>query len=267
MKMLKCSSRVLVLFLVLVIVASASPLGDHDDQKIKRSEEQEARDLAVQFIAEFAGTKDLAPVIQHLYVDNFIQRFNDYKLKQQDASFDLYFMPGLEYEPALLAQGTIEDWRRFYIAENTFFFYGVLSVAGKAPAKGEDISVNDLYPRSVVELLNKNPNLANVIERKGRGKVITSIEELRNATNTFERAIAIIRKNVRVKPLNRKELINTMKEDLFKPHVELIGDEEFFGFPKNIEVIYIKTPILFFLMLVRENHQLKILYAIPYVGD
>ena len=267
MKAVKGSSPLVVWFFALVLVASASSLGNHNTQKLTRGEEQEARDLAVQFVAEFVGTKDLAPVIQHLYLDNFIKRFNDFKLTHPDTSFDLYFIPGLEYDRPLLAKGTIEDWRRFYISENTFFLYGVLSVLGKAPEKAEDISVNDLYPRSVVELLNKNPNLSNVIERKGRAKVISTIQELRNATQTFEQALVILRKNVPVKPLDRKLLLNTMKDDLFRPHVDPTGDEEFFGFPKNTKIIYMKTPILFFLMFVRENHQLKILYAIPYVGD
>jgi hypothetical protein len=264
---LKLSSRLVAFCLVVAIAASASSVSDHNNQNSTKGAEQDARDLAVQFIAEFVGTKDLAPVVEHLYVNDFIQRFNNYKVKHPDSSFDLYFIPGLEYERALLTQGTVEDWRRFYISENTFFFYGFLSLAAKAPAEGGDISVNDIYPGRVVELLNKNPNLANVIQRQGRGKAISSIEELRNATNTFEQAIAIMRKEVPIKPLDRNKLVNAMKDDLFKPKVEVMGDEDFFGVPKNSEVIYMKTPILFFLMLTRENHQLKILYAIPYVGD
>lgn len=199
-KMLKFRSRLVAFCFVVVIFASATPVSDHNKQNISRGEEQEARNLAVQFIAEFVEKKDLAPVVENLFVNNFIQRFNEYKFKHPDTSFDLYFIPGLEYEPALLSQGTVEDWRRFYISENTFFFYGVLSVVGKAKADVKDVSVDDLYPARVVKLLNQNPNLSNVIERKGRGRVIRSIEELRNATNTFEQAIAILRKDIPGKP-------------------------------------------------------------------
>ena len=263
--MLRCGSRVLIFFLFVAVFASASPI-PQDSQKLTKVEEEEAHELAVRFIIELAGAKDLSSVVQHLYVDNFIQRFNEYKLKHPDSNFDLYFIPGLEYDRALLAQGTTEDWRRFYTSANNLIFYGVVSAFRKAPTKEEDISVSDLYPQQVVQLLNKNANLANVIERKGRGKVISSIEELRAATNTFQQAVAIMRENVPVKPLERKELVKVMNDDMFKPQVEVINDEEFFGFPRNSRFIFMKTPILFFLMFVRDNHQLKIVYAIPFAG-
>jgi hypothetical protein len=67
--------------------------------------------------------------------------------------------------------------------------------------------------------------------------------------------------------LDNKGLLNAMKDKLFKPELEISGDEEFFDVPKNSRIIFMKTPILFFLMFVRENNQLKILWAIPYTGD
>jgi hypothetical protein len=235
-------------------------------QELTKSEEQEARNLAAQFIDQFAESKDLAPVVEHLYVRDFVQRFNKSKLKHPEMSLDLYFMPGLEHDPALLSQGTPEDWQHFYVVENTFLFLGLIYVSKKISAKGEDIQPTDVFPQPVIELLNQNPNLSNVIVRKGRGKPISSIEQLRKATEIFQQAVTIMRENRPVK-LDKKELLNALKDKMFKPQLEISGDEEYFGVPKNSRIILMKTPVLFFLMFVRENNQLKILCAIPYTGD
>src|SRR5262249_10419590 len=150
----------------------------------------------------FTESKGLLPVVQGWYADDFIQRFNRYKIKNPDSSLDLYFMPGLEYDKALLGQGTAEDWRQFYISANTFYLYGVVSASGKND--DQEISVKDLYPQSAIKVVNRNPNLSNVIERKGPGHPITTIDDLRNATRTFQEAIGIIRQNNPIKSVNRE---------------------------------------------------------------
>jgi hypothetical protein len=255
-----------IILLVAISAFWATANGNRLAQEITKSEEQEARKLATQFINEFAESKDLAPVVEHLYVRDFIQRFNQSKLKHPEMSPDLYFMPGLEYDPALLAQGAPEDWQHFYISENTFVFLGFIYGWKKIFAKGEDIQPTDLYPQSVIELLNQNPNLSNVIKRKGRGKPISSIEQLRKATEVLQQAATIMREKTPAK-LHKKELLNVMKDKMFKPQFEIGADEEYFGVSKNSRIIMMKTPILFFLMFVRENNQLRILCAIPYTGD
>jgi hypothetical protein len=256
----------LIILLLAISASWASGNGNALAQELTKSEEQEARSLAAQFIDRFAESKDLAPVVEHLYVRDFVQRFNKSKLKHPEMSLDLYFMPGLEHDPALLSQGTPEDWQRFYVVENTFLFLGLIYASKKIPAKGEDIQPTDLYPQPVIELLNQNRNLSNVIVRKGRGKPISSIEQLRNATEIFQQAVTIMREKTPVK-LDKKELLNALKDKMFKPQLEISGDEEYFGVPKNSRIILMKTPVLFFLMFVRENNQLKILCAIPYTGD
>jgi hypothetical protein len=178
-------------------------------QEITKTEEQEARNLATQFIEQLAESKDFAPVVEHLYAHDFIQRFNQSKVAHPEMSLDLYFMPGLEYDTALLSQGTTDDWRNFYAAENTFLFLGLVYASKKISAKGENIQPTDLYPQPVIELLNQNPNLSNVIVRRGRGKPISSIDELRKATETLRQAATIMREQTPAK-LDKKELLNAM---------------------------------------------------------
>jgi hypothetical protein len=127
-----------------------------------------------------------------------------------------------------------------------------------------------MYPASVIKLLSQNPNLANMIEKKGGSQSVNSVAEMRNATATLEQAAAMIREKQKGKPaarIDNKGLIGAMKDDdFFKPHLEIM-DEAFYGFPKGTRIIIIKTPLLFQLMLVRIDGKLKILWADPYLGD
>jgi hypothetical protein len=256
--------RVLASFIIpLVAVIAISRTAN--SQELTKTEEQEARTLAIQFIEQFAESKDLSPVVEHLYVSDFIQRFNKSKLKHPEMSLDLYFMPGLEYDPTLLSQGTLDDWRHFYIAANNFLFLGIVYASRKVSGKGDDIAPTDLYPQPVIDLLNQNPNLSNVIVRKGRGKPIGSIDELHRATETLQQASTIMREKTSAK-LDQKELVSALKDAMFKPQLE-ISEEGFLGVPEHSRIIFMKTPVLFLLMFVRQNNQLKIIYAIPYSAD
>jgi hypothetical protein len=256
--------RVLV-SLIIPLVAVIAISRTANSQELTKAEEQEARTLAAQFIGQFAESKDLTPVVEQLYVSDFIQRFNKSKLKQPEMSLDLYFMPGLEYDPMLLSQGTPDDWRRFYIAENNFIFLGIVYASKKISDKGDDITATDLYPQPVIDLLNQNPNLSNVIVRKGRGRPIGSIDELHRATETLQQASTIMREKTSAK-LNQKELVSALKDKMFKPQLE-ISDVEYLGLPEHSRIIFMKTPVLYLLMFVRQNNQLRIIYAIPYSVD
>ena len=256
--------QVTVLLTILLMAVSGTwpALAKTAPQEITKTEEQEARNLAAQFIEQFAESKDLAPVVEHLYVRDFVKRFNHSKLANPETSLDLYFIPGLEYDRALLSQGTPEDWRDFYVAENTFMFLGLIYASKNVRDNAQDIAPTDIYPQSVIELLNQNPNLSNVIVRKGRGTPIKTIDQLHQATTTLQQAATIMRGKTPAK-LDKKELLDALKDKMFEPRLVSGGDEAYFGVPKNSRIIFMKTPVLFVLVFVREIDQLKILYAIP----
>jgi hypothetical protein len=264
--MLKRASFFLTISIVAVSVCSQATLGRVPSQEITKAEEQEARALAMQFIEQFAEAKDLTPVVEHLYVPDFIERFNKSKLKQPETSLNLYFAPGLDYDESLLSQGTPDDWRQFYIAENNFLFLGIMYAFKRISGTGQDIRPTDIYPQQVINLLNQNPNLSNVVVRKGPGKPIKSIDELHQATRTLQQAVTIMREQTPGK-LDKKELSEALKDNMFKPQVEMWEDEKYVGVRKDSRIIFMKTPILFFLIFVKEDNRLKILYAIPYSAD
>jgi hypothetical protein len=138
------------LILALVVMNGAWPAAAVTTvpQEVTETEEQEARNLATQFVEQLTESKDFAPVVEHLYVHDFIQRFNQSKLTHSEMPLDLYFMPGLDYDAALLSRGTTDDWKNFYVAENTFLLLGLVYASKRISAKGEDIRPTDLYPKA-----------------------------------------------------------------------------------------------------------------------
>src|SRR2546429_8900242 len=102
-----------------------------------------------------------------------------------------------------------------------------------------------MYPSSVIKLLDKNPNVANMILRKGPSTPVSTVEEMRDVTVILEQADAIMREKFGSKSLlkvDSKELLEVIKDDFFKPQLEVV-DEEVFGFPKGTRILIMKTPL------------------------
>ena len=62
--MLKPARVFLVLTLVAISAASPAVLATVFPQELTKTEEEEARNLAAQFVVQFAESKDLAPVVE-----------------------------------------------------------------------------------------------------------------------------------------------------------------------------------------------------------
>ncbi len=225
-------------------------------------EEKEARDLAVQFTLRFTETQDLSPIIRDLYFRDFVERFKSSKTKDQPRKpADLYFAPGLDYNSQLIVADS-KDWEDFYVATNTFLMLGFLSALAGQSDDTANIKPSDLYPSEVIKLLDKNPALANMIVRKGMGKAVATVGEMRAATATLAQAATIIRQKSRPPQItNKEELIRIlMTDELFGPRVEVL-DESFFGFAKGTRVLFIKTPLGLQLLLARDGDRLKIFWT------
>ena len=105
-------------------------------------------------------------------------------------------MPGLEYNSRLLAKAGSEDWLRFYTAANNFMLFGFMS-AIKNSRDGADISERQMFPSTVIKLLNTNPTLANMIVRKGQSKPVSSVGEMQKATATLDEAVSLMRQQTK----------------------------------------------------------------------
>ena len=132
-------------------------------------------------------------------------------------------------------------------------FFGVMSAIKNADKSG-NVSETELYPSAVIKLLSMNPNLSNMIVRKGKSRAVGSVAEMRQATASLEQAVSLMRQNAKGKPpvsIDEKELVKAMQEDeLFRPIVETV-DDGFFDLPQGTRVIFVNTPILFRLILAR----------------
>ena len=236
-------------------------------QQLNDVDSQAAQQVAIEFTRDFVRTADLAPLIKTHFAPDFIQRYTKGKLGDANSPHE-YFVPGLEYNSRLLSEASPEDWLRFYTAANNFIFFGTMSGL-KNYREGADINATDLYPAAVINLLNTNATLSNMIVRKGRSKPVDSVAAMQKATATLEQALSLMRQQSKGQTpfkINEQELIKTIQEDeAFRPTVQTAGDK-FFGLPPGTQVVFIATPILFQLMLVKDNNRWKILWAEPYTG-
>ena len=240
-------------------------------QQLDNNDLRAARQVAIEFTTRFLENTDLNLLVKDLFTSNFIERYKSEKSKdrKRNSSTDLYFVPGLNYNSNLLAEAGPEDWLRFYTAANNFVFFGFVT-AIKNSRDVANIQATEMYPPSVIRLLNTNETLSNMIVRKGKSKAVSSVAEMHSVTAILEQAVSLMRQDLKGQPplhIDEKEMIKAMEqEDFFKPIVKTV-DDQFFGLSKGERVIFINTPILFRLMLVKaHNDKFQILWAEPYTG-
>lgn len=236
-----------------------------DDQQLTNADSQAVRQLVVDFTTRFVETKDLSPIIKDLYAKDFINRYLKAKANVLGRSSTLDFVPGLFWNSSLFAEASTEDWLRFYTAANNFMFFGIASIFKKY-LEGAKITPEDMYPSNVQALLKTNANLSNMMVNKGNSKPLSSVEELQKATAILEQAVALMREHTaRERSLYFKadEVMKAMQDDEYFKQVVKTVDDKFFGFPPGTKLIFVNTPILFRLIIVKTDNKLEILWAEP----
>ena len=247
-----------------------NPKADTNYQQLNDVDLQATQQLAIEFTRDYVRTTDLAPLIKERFASDFIQHYIKGRLVDLGAakSVDLNFVPGLDYDSRLLSKASSEDWLRFYTAANNFVFFGTMSGL-KNYRDGANIDATQLYPATVINLLNTDPILSNMIVRKGRSKAVDSVAAMRKTTAILEQAVSLMRQQTKGQTLikiDEQELIKIIKEDeFFRPTVQTVGDQSF-GLAQGTQIVSITTPILFQLVLVKNNNRWEILWAQPYVG-
>lgn len=237
------------------------------DQQLTDAELQQVQQLAVQFTASFARNRDIAPATKELFLKDFIERYLKGKANALAGlqPSNLNFIPGLVYNSRLHTEASREDWLRFYTAANNFMFFGIEAVL-KNPPKADNIRPADLYPASVVSLLDTNPSLSNMLERKERTTPVSSVADMQKATAILGEAVALMRQQPQWQTalkIDEPKLLKAMKEDTyFRPTIRTI-DDQFFDLPQGSKLIVINTPILFRLLIVKSNNRFEILWAEP----
>jgi hypothetical protein len=146
--------------------------------------------------------------------------------------------------------------------------FGTMS-AIKSSRNGANVDVTQLYPATVINLLNTEPTLSNMIVRKEGSKPVSSVAAMQRTTAILEQAVFLMRQQTKGQaPVNidEQKLIKAIREDeFFRPTVETVKDQ-FFGLAQGTQIVFINTPILVRLMLVKNNNKWEILWAEPYAG-
>lgn len=263
MKHLVCS--LIFVYLLVIGVTPAWSIPQKLGPLPTKAEEKEARELALHFTIKFTETQDLTPIIRDCYFSDFVERYKSFKVLQLNSKqVDLYFAPGLDYSSALLATANPEDWERFYVAANNFLLLGFISALKRQSDEAPNVQPSDMYPSEVTELLHKNPALANMILRQGRGNPVRTVAEMRAATGTLFQGVTMIRAKQKGSPpviTDKAKLTSIiMNDDFFKPRVEVLN-ESFFGFSKGTRILLINTPIGLQLMLAADTDRLRIFWT------
>lgn len=296
-----CSSKVYGMHLrktvrrlaMLVVVLSVLPrnffptVGAQSNQPPVLSEEEkrEAEQLSLTFTRRLSQTLDMAVVMDELFLPDSVERY--ISTEKSKASRDklryVFFSSGIFVDISLLEKPVLEDWRRFYIATNNFMLLGLIN-AFRRNVDFEDMKPTDLYPREVIELLDANPMLSNLIQKKSPIRNFKSFEEMRSATATLDQAVALMRKALPgnadlekaivqmamgqssvKRPINDEDL-QKARAELIKPQLE-VADEAYQGFPKGTRLILVPTFSFHELVLVKVDGRLRVAWAYLNPGD
>lgn len=243
-------------------------------EEITREEAKRAQEVADLFVKRLIETGDLAPVIDELFVADFIQRYIKHQKnisQESNAPSEIFFAPGLWYKPDLLNQATEDDWRRFYIATYNFLYHGFIVgmnrmandlLKGNTP---DDEEFERIIPPKISDFFNAHSILKNFIRRKDKQIPIGALEEMRSATVTLEQGLRLLREEVgsgQIKPSDESKKVFEMLNhpDLIKPFVE-VSEKEFYGYPPGTRALLIQPPLMFGLTLADVNGKYKIVWA------
>jgi hypothetical protein len=252
---------------------------------LSEEEKREAERLSLTFTRRLSQTLDMAVVMDELFLPDSVERYiaTEKRKASDDKLAYVLFSSGIFVDVSLLERPVLEDWRRFYIATNNFMLLGFIH-AFRRNVDFEDIRPTDLYPREVIELLDANPMLRNLIQKKSPVRNFKSFEEMRSATATLDQAVALMRKALpgyidlekavvqmamrqsSVKRPMKEEDLERARAELIKTQLE-VADDKFPGFPKGTRVILVPTFSLHELVLVKVDGRLRVAWAYLNPGD
>lgn len=252
---------------------------------LSEEEKREAEQLSVTFTRRLSQTLDMAVVMDELFLPDSVERYivaQKWKASEGKLSY-VFLSSGIFVDISLLERPVLEDWRRLYIATNNFMLLGFIR-AVRRNVDFEDIKPTDLYPREVIKLLDTNPMLSNLIQKKSSIRNFKSFAEMRSAAATLDQAVALMRKALpghidlekavvqmamrqsSVKRPIKEEDLERARTELIKPQLEVANDA-FSGFPKGTRVILVPTFSLHELVLVRVDGRLRVAWAYLNPGD
>jgi len=241
-------------------------------EKPGQHENEAAVEVSLQFTKRLRETKDLGVVMGEMFVPDAVLRSiaSEKRRKEETKPSDFFWAPGLFIDIELLDKLTTEDWKNAYIAANNFLIIGFSYASKRNIDFSKDFNPTDLYPPEVISLLGRNPKLRNFIKMKDDIENFHSVEEVRNATFTLNKAVTIMRNTRAKNPATPKEIDEGLRElresGFIKPQVEINQDENL-GYPKGTQLVMVPAYPFYRLVLARMDGKLKIVWAYLNFGD
>lgn len=246
---------------------------------LSEGEKREAQEISVTFTRRLSQTLDFGVVMAELFLSDAVERYlaEEKKRAADSGSSSVTLSAGIFIDVGLLEKATPEDWRNLYVATTNFSLLGFVRLSHQ-DVSFEDIKPSDLYPAEVIELLDAEPILRNLIEKKTDIRNFKSAGEMRRATAVLQQANAMMRKALppeidlektaiqmamrdssRKQPLDQKEL-ERARAEMTAPKLE-ISDSEYFGFQKNTRMMWVGTFSMHELLMIRIDGKLRIVWA------
>jgi hypothetical protein len=240
---------------------------------VTKEEEREARAVAAAFTDRLIETHDFAPVVQELYVGDFMPRFLK-SLDAGDKTFMLDVVPALSFKSSLAARTDSEYWPRLYIAANNIMHFGFLSLLSKKtlkelgdPDKFDERDMLDVFPPEAVRVLDANPTLTNFLKMKVAPVDIATLDDLRQVTTALEEVVRLTRAHLDERLAKGPRLaqnLQMMKAAAARTEVSLLPpNDDSMGYPKGTRFFEVFAPIVAYdLILVKEGGSMKVVRAI-----
>jgi hypothetical protein len=265
-----------------------------------------AKETADLFMKRLDETGDFSSVIDEMYAEDFIERYIQQEIlegKGSNSSSYIYFPPGFELKRDLLKHATLEDWRRFYIAANNFFYHFIVNSMNKNAddilngREPDDETIEKIIPPDLIELFKNQPVLKDLFDldddRPGVGEPegesqsyaareesgqtsIETPEEMREFIETLQEGLRLILEKQGDHALRLTESAKSaievtrlkLNEDggMMEPRIK-VSDEKRLGLPPGTRILVAPTPIFYWLEIADMNGKQKIVQARLLLGD
>jgi hypothetical protein len=248
---------------------------------LTEDERREAHQLSVTFTKRLGETLDFEVVMRELFVPDAAERYIALEKKKaaQEGYPFVILDPGIFVDVALLDKASADDWRKLYVQTNNFILLGLVHGL-RSNADFEKLKRADLYPATVIRLLDRDPLLKNLILKNARSRNFGSVADMQSAAATLARANELTRRDAQ--PIDLEEAFlrlamrnppsparGSIDKDKIRDlaiHVEIERNADLLAGATGERIIMVTTMSLHGLALVRSGGRLKVLWAYP-LGD
>jgi hypothetical protein len=239
-----------LLLSTLVLLSASSATTALPQEKLSAADEQEVRSLVTSFDRHILRTRDLTPYLNTPGANVMVNEWS--------GDNDLL-------SPDLLAKAKPDELRRFFIAMTNLSYLSTLYIYSRVYVKTggfREVPPRQQYPVAVFRLLRRNPIVSDWWAADRLSKPMTSAQQLRVLTSTFEMATAMLRRYVKSHPPERTRMYRrnlAWLEPLLKaPEIETCETtEKCAPYPVHSQFVSVQLPVVV-VVLVRTNGKFEI---------